>query len=657
MDTHEAASIVSFNDVISINNTTTSASASAPSSTIAPYATDLNGVNQPLNDLLKDVLWWSLGIMALVVLGFRIWQMVHAHIRHLVAMNNTKTQQNYWASHTGTWLPWFKKQVLYAPLWNKRHNREIKLSSAVNIGTLPSRLHFIMLSLYLCSNFAYCAIMDYRKLNHYSILAELRGRSGVLAVANMIPLIILAGRNNPLISLLRVSFDTYNLLHRWIGRMVVLESLIHTIAWLTVKLPATSWSGVYEAIKSDPFIMWGLVGTTAMFFLGTLSPGPVRHAFYETFLNIHIILAVIAILGIYIHIAVANLPQLIWVKAIMIIWGAERATRVYLMLSRSWSRKSGFAHATVETLPGDACRVTVHLPHQLTVKPGSHAYLRFKGLNVWESHPFSIAWTEDVPAAPTSPTLPTHNRQSQFLTSEKARLSALGNSAMLSSTTPRSQTKYTTNCSFIIHAQTGLTRRLFDAAKAVGPRPLILPTLLEGPYGGHTPLASYGTVVLFAGSSGITHQIPYLDSLIRSAAPSSSVSNPSPEIGSASGAIVATRKIVLIWIVRDLEHLEWVRPWMDAILSLPSRRQILTIKLFITRPRHPREIQSPSQTVQMFPGRPNVKALVQTEADNRAGAMCVGVCGPGGLGDNVREAVRGLDGQAVVDFWEESFTW
>jgi hypothetical protein len=41
----------------------------------------------------------------------------------------------------------------------------------------------------------------------------------------------MAARNNPLISWLNLSFDTFNLLHRWFGRIVVLEAIAHTVAW------------------------------------------------------------------------------------------------------------------------------------------------------------------------------------------------------------------------------------------------------------------------------------------------------------------------------------------------------------------------------------------------------------------------------------------
>jgi hypothetical protein len=48
---------------------------------------------------------------------------------------------------------------------------------------------------------------------------------------------------------------------------------------------------------------------------------------------------------------------------------------------------------------------------------------------------------------------------------------------------------------------------------------------------------------------------------------------------------------------------------------------------------------------------------VRKEVESQMGAMCVTVCGPGGLADNVREVVREVQEDGMVDFIEESFTW
>ncbi|KAA8569067.1 hypothetical protein MFRU_047g00040 [Monilinia fructicola] len=611
LDVLRRAAVTSATSTTLQDVTATEATAQ-PTNTIGLFATDLNGVNQNVNDLLRDVLWWCLGIMAMSILVFRMLHRAQSHIRHMTGMNSNANQQRYFQLNRSSWWK-VKKHLLYAPLWSKRHNREFKLSSAVNMGTLPSRWHALLLIVYLSMNVAYTLVLDYSRENQYSVVAELRGRSGVLAVCNMIALVILAGRNNPLIGWLQISFDTYNLLHRWMGRIVVLESLVHTSCWAYVQHADTGFSGVWDKLMHDPFCSYGMVGTAAFVFILLTSPSPVRHAFYETFLNVHIILAAVAIAGVWIHCDIPDLPQKPYIRAVAFLWVADRVFRLVRLAWCNYSTK-GWTTASIEAMPGDACRVTMHLPKKLHVKPGSHAYLRFEKLNFWESHPFSIAWVAHRPLLPDE--LPSNEKKLLL-------------------------ERQTTDISFVIHAQTGLTRRLFDAAKLESPRALKLKAAFEGPYAGHHSLDSYGHAVLFAGSSGITHQIPYVQHLIQ---------------GFNDGTI-ATKKVLLVWIIRDVEHLEWVRPWMDEILRMQGRRDILTIKLFVTKPKNPKEIHSPSATVQMLPGRPNINLLLQSEVREQIGAMCVTVCGPGALQDSIREAVREVQEDGVVDFIEESFTW
>ncbi|KAI0521099.1 ferric reductase like transmembrane component [Xylaria bambusicola] len=590
--------------------------------TIAPYATGLAGVNQPVNMILKDALWWSLGILALIVLSVRLLEIGWNKLRHVSAMSRPADQQGYWKSSQWSWMPSLKKNLIYAPLWRKRHNREIRLSSAVSIGTLPSRLHFIILGLYLLSNIVYTFYLDWSQPNGYALAAEIRGRSGTLAVVNMVPLIILAGRNNLLIPLLQVSFDTYNLLHRWMGRIVVVEAVVHTIAWAYVQVAAAGWHSLNEKILYETFIASGFSGTLALVILFILSLSPIRHAFYETFLNVHIILAFIIFATTLIHCTSAaipgGLPQLPYMIAIFLLWFFERLARMFRLAYNNWTSRRGFTEAVIEAMPGDCTRVTMHLPRYLDVAPGTHAYVRFMGVNPWENHPFSIAWIEHHP-----------DHADETLEREKGQsLAALH--------------RGTTSVSFVIGAHTGFTRQLFDMASRSGTRSMRIKAAMEGPYAGHHSLDSYGHAVLFAGSTGITHQLSYLKPLIQ---------------GFNDGTI-ATRRVTLVWVMRDTEALEWVRPWMDEILRMPRRREILNIRLFVTRPKNSKEIVSGSSTVQMFPGRPGISTIIQREVEQQVGAMIVTVCGPGALADDVRQAVREVQSiGTVINMVEESFTW
>jgi hypothetical protein len=51
-------------------------------------------------------------------------------------LGDSATEQD--ECHDGQGWSNIKKYILYAPLGKKRHNRELQLSSAVNVGTLPS---------------------------------------------------------------------------------------------------------------------------------------------------------------------------------------------------------------------------------------------------------------------------------------------------------------------------------------------------------------------------------------------------------------------------------------------------------------------------------------------------------------------------------------
>ncbi len=89
---------------------------------------------------------------------------------------------------------------------------------------------------------------------------------------------------------------------------------------------------------------------------------------------------------------------------------------------------------------------------------------------------------------------------------------------------------------------------------------------VEGPYGGQEDMRSYGTVLLFSGAVGITHQISIARDFVN---------------GFADG-ICSTRKVVLIWSIGELEQLEWAREWIGELARMPRRGSELKILLFVT---------------------------------------------------------------------------
>lgn len=609
------------------------------------YSRGLNGVDVPKDVIITRIIYVSIVSVVFVVFCGRVAQISHSYLRHITSLGASGRQQRYFSfEESSTWAN-VKKHILYAPLGTKRHNREIQLSSVVNIGTLPSRFQTILIILYVASQIVYCTFLDYNANVKEALIAELRGRSGTLAVLNMVPLFLLAGRNNPLIPLLRLSFDTYNLLHRWLGRLIVLESLVHTSAWAVNACNEQDFSHMLERIRTTPFFSYGLMGTVCMLFLGLHSPSPIRHAFYETFLHLHQLVAFLAVIGVCAHLNIDKLPQRSWIVAIIVIWLFDRTARMARLLYLNFAVKKGATKLVVEALPGEACRVTFHLPKRIHINPGSHVYAYIPSIAMWMSHPFSVAWVEPSNCVTTTTTSETFTSTQNQLTTTPRPLSPslLEKQAIVDLDKYMENSQKTTSVSLIISSRQGMTRRLYNTASTSPSQTLHTTGYIEGPYASHPiNMASYGTAILFSAGAGITHHLLFVRDLILRAAED----------------CVATQQIYLIWSVRSTDHLTWVREYMDQILRLPGRREILTIKLFVSKPKSSREIVSPSATVQMFPGRCRPDVVLDEVLPQRVGATAVSVCGPGAFADEVRAAARERIGRgAMVDFAEEAFTW
>ena len=173
------------------------------------------------------------GVVGLTFL-FKFVYHLQAKIRLVLCLGNEK--QQYWATPSSDIFPAIKRDLLWAPLFAKRHNREFKISRAINVGTLPTRFQGIFLLAFLGVNLVFCTVSIDWSQPRTAVLKEVRNRTGVMSTINMVPLFLLAGRNNPLVNLLQISFDTYNLIHRWLGRIVVLEAAAHFAAFATNKV-------------------------------------------------------------------------------------------------------------------------------------------------------------------------------------------------------------------------------------------------------------------------------------------------------------------------------------------------------------------------------------------------------------------------------------
>lgn len=145
-----------------------------------------------LTDGFSAYLFIICGSLAAALIVWRVGLETRNHIRKLTCLNNDT--QVYFSRPSEKFAA-FKKHVLYAPLFRKRHDREFQLSSAVNVGQLPTRFQLAFLVGYLATNVAFCVVSITWSAPFATASRQLRNRTGILAVVNMVCGIAMKGNH------------------------------------------------------------------------------------------------------------------------------------------------------------------------------------------------------------------------------------------------------------------------------------------------------------------------------------------------------------------------------------------------------------------------------------------------------------------------------
>jgi hypothetical protein len=136
-----------------------------------------------LNQDFYNYIFIVLGALIVSLLFWRSGNELVKYVRHMASLNNET--QRYFAVPSAGYAR-FKKHVLYAPIFGKRHNREIQLTKALNVGTLPTRFQFAFLLAYFGTNVAFCVVSIDWDQSFTTVAKEVRNRTGILAVVNMV---------------------------------------------------------------------------------------------------------------------------------------------------------------------------------------------------------------------------------------------------------------------------------------------------------------------------------------------------------------------------------------------------------------------------------------------------------------------------------------
>jgi hypothetical protein len=88
-------------------------------------------------------------------------------------------------------------------------------------------------------------------------ISTMANRAGVLAMGNMVAMFVFSARNNILLWLADWPYDTFILMHRWLGYWSIFLTALHSVMFLVYYLMA----GTYEEEAAKAYWIWGVVGT------------------------------------------------------------------------------------------------------------------------------------------------------------------------------------------------------------------------------------------------------------------------------------------------------------------------------------------------------------------------------------------------------------
>ncbi|KAK9236986.1 ferric reductase NAD binding domain-containing protein [Lipomyces kononenkoae] len=502
----------------------------------------------------------------------------------------------------------FRKCITLPATWGRKHIEPQKLGS-FQVNVIPTRWQSIVIFIFTALNITLLFVDMWTVPNNtiYYTDALMRARNigdraALLGMALFPLLFLFGGRNNVLMFFTGWSFETFNVFHRWIGRMMFINFAMH--GWFFTyyyrhigeykgESNFNYWKG---HILDDKDNWLGIVAITLIGVILIQASYVLRHHWYEIFLVLHIAAVVSYFATAWNHVQSHGYMEYFYTS--VAIWGFDRLIRIGRILLAGPLSKANV------TVHGDAVYVAVKPAVHFQPKPGQYAFLYVLRHNFWESHPFSIM----------------ESRDNHYI--------------------------------FVAKAHKGLTRKIHKSVAKKNGNDLVS-VWIEGPYGDSYPIARYETVLLIAGGIGITAVISYaldlkrrntqqhviLYWMVREQSSLSWVQDQLQEL--TEGGLIE----INIYITGETEGIK------EKIQSASENTSISDFS---------EKNQAVVSPVQMnYNQRPEIRSVVGDTVQNAEGSVAVVSCGPGSLADECRKAVAdNVDkGKWRVDYFEDAFSW
>lgn len=482
----------------------------------------------------------------------------------------------------------------------------------VNI-LLPTRLESLILVGYFVLHFT-LMLTDYVidpnnvlfRSRNLQLVRYLADRTGILAFAQFPIIIIFSTRNNVLEYLTGMHYASFIAFHKWIGRLMTLDAILHSIFYSAYSLCYHT----FDDSRKQTYWQFGLIALLVTFALCIFSLGYMRLHYYETFLYLHIVLAALLFFCCWKHVEKIGWGQ--WLCFALFFWITEKFMRCYRVL-RFGFPKSKLKIYFDELGNPEYLKVTIakgNIRKNWIAKPGQYGFVYFlTPLHFWQSHPFTI---ED---------------DGMFL-----RL--------------------------VIRPKSGLTASLINyILKNSTNGESLMRVSIEGPYGSSIPLKHYDDVLLFSGGSGIPGPLAHAIECL-----------PITKLSASKYVeliIVARDTNILKAYAKDLFKLKGSPVVVNLYLTTKFNTH-RTQKFDVPDSATPLLQESSSALIDLLSfipihyGRPNMANIIGEHCKDHSRSLAVVSCGPPVLVDCIRDICSrniGAAGNKSIAYYEEFQCW
>ena len=445
-----------------------------------------------------------------------------------------------------------------------------------------------------------------------SMVFVLADRFSLIFVINLPLLYLFAAKNQPLRVLTGYSYESLNIVHRRLGEIMCLLALLHSagmiVVWYTLLRP----SGLTLLTFLLKHIIWlGFGALVAYEGLYLTSLGSFRERWYETFLGLHIVLQVLALVFLWFHHSSSRVYVIIALGIFLVDRLIYRSTlnckTVVARLEIKDDQETVGLHASWPLTTTNPVRNVLNSGLEQGWRPTEHVFVSIPALarkHIVQAHPFTIS-----SCAPSS-----------------AGTDLDGKAA-------------TAHLSLLVRSQSGFSSDLLHYAQghsAVSIR-------LDGPYGSQSAvsiLQDCDLSIIVAGGSGIAVAWPLVHAVLKS-----HVQRTDPENRPASEE---AKRVLFVWIVHKSSHVSWIS---DIEMEEVKRSEAVDIVI------------PPATELE---GRPDIREIIKTwcerivqshgrrrdqsgkRSDPKIGMV---VSGPDGL----NRTVRNLASEFLWDGWDVAF--